>query len=84
MSKDRLYKVLLAPRVTVSDLNGRALVMHTGPDRYDGEEMGGRGGRGGRGGGGGPTKSSQKLVIHEGPAGSTSLSVPASAPVCER
>ena len=32
---------VLAPRVTVADLNGRALVMHAGPDRYDGEEMGG-------------------------------------------
>ena len=32
---------VLAPRVTVADLEGRALVLHAGPDRYDDEHSGG-------------------------------------------
>jgi Cu-Zn family superoxide dismutase len=32
---------VLAPRVTVADLKGRALVLHAGADRYDNEDMGG-------------------------------------------
>jgi superoxide dismutase, Cu-Zn family len=32
---------VLAPRVTVADLKGRAIVLHAGADRYDNEDMGG-------------------------------------------
>lgn len=32
---------VLAPHVTVADLAGRALVIHAGLDRYDGDQMGG-------------------------------------------
>jgi superoxide dismutase, Cu-Zn family len=32
---------MLAPRLTVADLKGHAIVLHAGPDRYDNADMGG-------------------------------------------